>query len=82
MGRSGQDPRALAQALVEALGAEAAGTEQRFAELALPWVEKRWATHRSARHDVGRMRGHLIPFFGQERVSSITELMKLCVADS
>jgi integrase len=40
-------------------------TRVTFAALAAPWVAARKRTHRSARHDIGRMHRHLIPFFGE-----------------
>ncbi len=66
------DPRALARALLASLEAEIDGEEETFAELAVPWVERRRLTLRDARHDVGRMNNHLIPFFGAELPSAIT----------
>jgi len=68
------DPRPLARALLATLEADSdnRASEPTFAELAMPWVERRWATHRDARHDVGRMRAHLIPLFGDDRLTEIT----------
>lgn len=50
---------------------DVARTEPPFKDLADPWVEARKDTHRSARHDIGRMRNHLIPFFGEYRLAEI-----------
>ena len=45
--------------------------EPTFKEIAEPWAERRLETHADGRHDVGRMRNHLTPFFGPYRLSEL-----------
>ena len=45
--------------------------EPTFKEIAEPWAERRLETHVDGRHDVGRMRNHLTPFFGPYRLSEL-----------
>jgi integrase len=42
-----------------------------FADVGPGWAEDRRSTHRAARHDISRMRRHLVPFFGRYRLSRI-----------
>ncbi len=45
--------------------------EQRFREVAEPWAEKRVKTHRAGVTDRGRMRYHVVPYFGPMRLHEI-----------
>lgn len=42
-----------------------------FADVIVSWAEKRRETHRAATADVGRVKHHLLPFFGRMRLDEI-----------